>query len=86
MLSEISLFRRYLGVQGALRRDERNTVWNLDPYIQTSWQFAPRFTLDLGARYSTVHFESADHFIQGLNGNDSGSARYQAFSPMGALS
>ncbi len=76
---------RELGVQGALRRDERNTVWNLDPYIQTSWQFAPRFTLDLGARYSTVHFESADHFIQGVNGNDSGSARYQAFSPMGAL-
>ena len=76
---------RKLGVQGELRRNERNTVWNLDPYIQTSWEFAPRFTLDLGARYSTVHFDSADRFIQGINGDDSGSARYQAFSPMGSL-
>lgn len=76
---------RQLGVQGALRRDERNTVWNLDPYIQTSWEFAPRFTLDLGARYSTVNFESADRFIQGANGDDSGSALYQAFSPVGSL-
>ncbi|MEG0197915.1 MAG: TonB-dependent receptor plug domain-containing protein, partial [Acinetobacter sp.] len=27
------------GVKGNLRRDENNTLWNLDPYLQASWQF-----------------------------------------------
>jgi iron complex outermembrane receptor protein len=27
------------GVKGTLRRDEDNTLWNIDPYLQASWQF-----------------------------------------------
>ncbi|UMX73737.1 hypothetical protein MJ559_16555 [Klebsiella pneumoniae] len=26
------------GEQGALRRNERNLMWNVDPYLQTQWQ------------------------------------------------
>jgi hypothetical protein len=26
------------GVKGDKRRDERNLMWNVDPYLQTSWQ------------------------------------------------
>ena len=34
------------GVKGALRRDENNTLWNLDPYVQASWNFLPAWTVD----------------------------------------
>ncbi len=71
-----------LGVEGALRRDERNDVWNLDPYVQASWRFAPRWTLDAGVRRSTVHFSSDDHYVVGVNPNDSGSVRYGATLPV----
>lgn len=74
-----------LGVQGNLRRDEKNEVRNIDPYLQASWEFADRWTLDAGVRYSTVRFESDDHYIQGANTDDSGSARYNKVLPMAAL-
>jgi len=76
---------RQRGVQGALRRDENNKVWNIDPYAQASWNFAERWTLDAGLRYSTVHFDSDDHFITSINGDDSGSARYNELLPVGSL-
>lgn len=74
-----------LGVQGALRRNESNTVWNLDPYVQGSWQFAERWTLDAGVRRSTVRFSSDDDYVVGLNGDDSGAARYRKLLPVAAL-
>ncbi len=74
-----------LGVQGALRRDETNLVWNADPYLQASWRLAERWNLDAGVRYSTVRFSSDDHFIVGANGNDSGAVRYRKTLPMAAL-
>ncbi|RYZ98287.1 MAG: TonB-dependent receptor, partial [Moraxellaceae bacterium] len=51
-----------LGVQGNLRRNETNRIWNLDPYVQGSWQFLPTWKVDAGLRYSTVHFDSDDHY------------------------
>ena len=74
-----------LGVRGNLRRKEVNELWNIDPYLQASWQFAPRWTLDAGLRYSTVHFDSDDRYITAGNGDDSGSARYTKALPMAAL-
>ncbi len=74
-----------LGVQGKLRRKETNELWNIDPYLQASWQFAEQWTLDAGMRYSTVRFNSEDHYIVGGNGDDSGSARYSKALPMAAL-
>ncbi|MFT4192919.1 MAG: TonB-dependent receptor [Comamonas sp.] len=77
-----------LGVRGALRRDERNTLWNLDPYLQATWQASARWTLDAGLRRSSVHFDSRDHFIttDARNGDDSGQQSYAAWLPVGALS
>lgn len=74
-----------LGVKGALRRDETNEVYNIDPYVQASWEFVQRWTLDAGLRYSTVDFDSRDHFIVGANGDDSGGARYRKLLPVSAL-
>jgi len=74
-----------LGVQGALRRDETNTVYNADPYAQTSWNFAERWTLDTGLRWSTVRFDSDDHYLAPGNVDDSGGARYRKALPVAAL-
>ena len=76
---------RRLGVQGALRRDERNTVSNVDPYVQTRWDFAERWSLEAGLRRSTVRFDSQDRYVRGANRDDSGDARYARTLPAGAL-
>ncbi|KAA5921766.1 TonB-dependent receptor [Achromobacter xylosoxidans] len=74
-----------LGVRGNLRRDETNRVYNLDPYMQVSWQASPRWALDAGLRYSTVSFDSDDHYIAPGNPDDSGSARYRKALPVAAI-
>ena len=72
------------GVKGTLRRDEDNTLWNVDPYIQASWQFLPTWRLDTGVRYSNVHYKSQDHYLS--NGNDSDKTDYNKVLPSAALS
>ncbi len=74
------------GVKGNLRRDEKNTLWNIDPYIQASWQFLPEWRVDSGLRYSNVHYESKDKYIKGTNEDDSGQTDYQKLLPSIALS
>ncbi|HEV7578333.1 MAG TPA: TonB-dependent receptor [Caldimonas sp.] len=74
-----------LGVQGALRRDEDNTVANFDQYAQGSWQFAERWTLHAGVRHSSVRFSSEDHYIVGPNPDDSGRLRFAATLPVAGL-
>ena len=73
------------GVKGNLRRDEKNTLWNLDPYLQASWSFLPTWRIDTGLRYSNVHYESEDHYITTGNDNDSGKTDYNKVLPSAAL-
>ncbi|MBI0421892.1 TonB-dependent receptor [Acinetobacter sp. ACIN00229] len=72
------------GVKGNLRRDEDNTLWNIDPYLQASWQFLPMWRLDTGVRYSNVHYKSKDNYLS--NGDDSGKTDYSKVLPSVALS
>ncbi|ONN55699.1 TonB-dependent receptor [Acinetobacter genomosp. 33YU] len=72
------------GVKGKLRRDEDNTLWNIDPYLQASWQFLPTWRLDTGMRYSNVHYKSKDNYLS--NGDDSGKTDYDKVLPSAALS
>ncbi|MBS0446069.1 MAG: TonB-dependent receptor [Proteobacteria bacterium] len=74
-----------LGVQGALRRDETNKVYDFDQYAQASWQPAPAWTIDAGVRHSKVSFTSTDHYIVGKNGDDSGAADYGATLPVAGI-
>ncbi|WPH15149.1 TonB-dependent receptor [Variovorax paradoxus] len=74
-----------LGVQGRLRRSERNEVWNLDPYAQATWRLAEQWTLEAGVRRSSVHFDSQDRYIVGPNRDDSGSTRYSKTLPVASL-
>lgn len=73
------------GEQGALRRNERNLMWNVDPYLQTQWQLTDKLSLDAGARYSSVWFDSNDYYITPGNGDDSGDASYHKWLPAGSL-
>ncbi|MDR7342471.1 iron complex outermembrane receptor protein [Pantoea alhagi] len=81
------------GHKGDLRRNERNLMWNLDPYLQTSWQLTPKLTLDAGVRFSTVNFDDNDFYTRRGsnsvtdpdNGDDSGEARYHRWLPAAAL-
>ncbi len=74
-----------LGVAGALRRDENNTVFNVDQYLQAGWTFAPRWTLDLGVRHSRIAFSSHDRYITRSNPDDSGATAYAATLPVAGL-
>jgi len=74
-----------LGVQGALRRDEANRVFNFDQYVQGEWQVASRFALTAGVRNSAVKFRSQDKFIAGTNVDDSGAVSYAAVTPVAGV-
>jgi iron complex outermembrane receptor protein len=67
-----------LGVKGNLRRDERNEVTSLSPYIQAAWQLG-KLDLQAGLRHSQVEFEVDDRFLG--NGDDSGSVTYRELTP-----
>lgn len=72
-----------LGVRGALRRDEKDVVSNLDPYIQSEWQ-GGAWRLTAGLRHSRVKVDVDDRFL--ANGNDSGGMTFSRTTPvLGAL-
>jgi iron complex outermembrane recepter protein len=65
-----------LGVRGLLRRDESNRVENFDEFAQAWWQIADQWSVLAGVRHSEVNFDSVDHYIVGINRDDSGHKRY----------
>lgn len=74
-----------LGVRGTLRRDEDDTVGNVDEYAQATWRFAEAWSLMLGARHSSVRFRTRDRYVTADNPDDSGSIRYTATTPVAGL-
>ena len=75
-----------LGVRGALRRDQIDTVWNLDGHAELAWQPHPRWQLQAGLRHSRVQFASADRHLRPGNPDDSGRAAYHRSTPVAGLS
>jgi iron complex outermembrane receptor protein len=72
-----------LGVQGALRRDEQDSLSSLDPYLQAEWQAGP-WVLTGGLRHTDLQVQIGDRFLS--NGNDSGGVDYRHTTPvLGAL-
>jgi len=74
-----------LGVRGALRRNEDDTVYDFDQYAQATWNFADAWSLTAGVRHSAVKFNSDDKFITGTNPDDSGHVDYSATTPVAGL-
>ncbi|MEO8752324.1 MAG: TonB-dependent receptor, partial [Casimicrobiaceae bacterium] len=60
------------GSQGALRRDEDDTVDSADAYVEAQWNVLPALSLTLGVRTSRVQYASTDHYVTGPNPDDSG--------------
>lgn len=74
-----------LGVKGALRRDQRDTVENAGPFAQAWWQWSARWSALLGVRHSQVRFRSADRYVTAANPDDSGRRDYAATTPVAGL-
>lgn len=74
-----------LGVQGALRRNQRDQVENVDQFAQAWWQWSERWSALLGVRHSQVRFRSDDHYIVGRNPDDSGRRDYSATTPVAGI-
>jgi iron complex outermembrane receptor protein len=75
------------GVTGALRRNEDDTVWDLNAYLQGEWSFAERWLAFLGVRATRVEYQVKDLFVTPGNPNDSGSRTYStSASPAAGLS
>ncbi|WP_084197619.1 TonB-dependent receptor family protein [Solimonas soli] len=74
-----------VGVKGALRRDEIDTVWAFDQYLQADWRFAERWNLTAGVRNSRIVFASDDHYVTARNPDDGGGKDYSAVSPVAGL-
>ncbi len=67
------------GLRGNLRRDETDTVSNLDPYAQAEWQGGP-WVLTGGLRHSRMKVAVDDRYA--VNGNDSGGVNYRHTTPV----
>ena len=74
-----------LGVTGRLRRDERNRATTRDAYAQGELELAPAWVAALGARTGRLGLSSADRYVAGSNGDDSGSLGYTWTNPVAAL-
>lgn len=74
-----------LGVMGAIRRNEQDTVTSFDQYVQAEWQ-GERWAFNGGVRHSRLDFKVEDRYIATGNGNDSGTVSYEKTTPtLGAL-
>ena len=74
-----------LGVRGAQRRNEDDTVSDFDQYAQATWHIADAWSLTAGLRHSDVKFDSVDHYITAGNPNDSGRVDYGATTPVAGI-
>ncbi len=72
-----------LGIEGALRRDEANHVYDSDQYLQAQWDPDARWRLIAGVRNNLVVVTSHGH-LPVLDDADS-SARYSAVNPVGGV-
>jgi iron complex outermembrane recepter protein len=71
------------GVEGALRRDEANHVYDFDQYFQAQWDPTARWRLIGGVRNNLVEVTSHGHLAV-IDDADS-SVRYSAVNPVGGI-
>lgn len=70
------------GEKGALGRDEDNSVFNFDQFVQAELGLTERWSVSGGVRHTTVEFESKDYFVVGANPDDSGSLKFSETTPV----
>ena len=72
-----------LGVEGLLRRDEANNVYDFDQYLQAQWDPTDRWRLVAGVRNNFVEVTSHGHLAV-LDAADS-EVSYSAVNPVGGV-
>ncbi len=70
---------------GALRRNEDDFVTSADVYAEARWDVLPALSLTLGVRSSQVRYDSTDHYVVGINPDDSGKRNYYNTSPIAGV-
>ncbi len=78
-------FTNVAGNIGALGRNEDDTVFDFDQFMQAQWDLTERWSVSGGVRHSVVKFKSEDHFITGTNGDDSGSIDFSKTTPVAGV-
>jgi iron complex outermembrane recepter protein len=73
-----------LGVKGQLRKDENDTVYDLDEYLQLQWDPSARWRFEAGVRNSIVDVSAVDHLAEAGAPADSG-VRYGTVNPVAGL-
>ena len=69
------------GDMGALKRFEDDEVGSNAAYAQAEWRFADKWLALAGVRANRVSFVSVDHYVVGINPDDSGSKDYSQTTP-----
>jgi iron complex outermembrane recepter protein len=72
-----------LGVEGALRRDEANNVYDFDQYFQAQWDPSSQWRIVAGVRNNLVDVTSHGHLAV-LDAADS-EVRYSAVNPVAGI-
>lgn len=73
-----------LGVEGALRRDETDDVYDVDEYVQAQLEPDPQWLLEAGVRNSHVPVTSEAHRIPGVP-QAGGDVTYDATTPVAGI-
>ncbi len=79
-------FVNMAGTRGDLRRDEDDTVYDVNGHAIAEWRPTQRWLFAGGVRHSEVRFEIVDYFVAGPNPDDSGELNFDSTQPVvGAL-
>ena len=70
-----------LGISGKLRRDETNRATTTEAFVQARAALATAWDVTGGVRGGRVRMSTRDHYIAGINGNDSGELAYAYLNP-----
>jgi iron complex outermembrane receptor protein len=70
---------------GALVRDENNTVFSFDQFLQAQLDVTERIGVHAGLRHTAVKFKTEDFFITGTNGDDSGNIEFSDVTPVAGI-
>lgn len=71
-------FDNQQGEIGPLRLDQREKVNSNGVFVQSTYQFNPRWDMTAGLRYDDIKFDVTDHYL--VNGDDSGKVSFDQFS------
>ncbi|HET9012897.1 MAG TPA: TonB-dependent receptor, partial [Gemmatimonadaceae bacterium] len=68
-------------LRGTVRKDQREQVTSIGPFVRAELALAPRLLASAGVRADAVRFRVGDRLVSGTNPDDSGDRTLHAVSP-----